>query len=186
MRIRAMTAADLDRLDEIDGTVESSAYLHLERAGERLEVSWRLEERPLREKLIEPNRIDDDRRFAVKQIVTGVEEGIALLAEHNDAAVAMAVARPDPAAGTLRVVDIRVDYDFRRQGLATAMLYQLVADARERGMRAVAAESPTNNDPATHLLSKCGFDIAGIDTRKYSNHDLVKETVTLFWYAALD
>ena len=30
------------------------------------------------------------------------------------------------------------------------------------------------------------IDLAGVDTRRWSNHDLVKETVTLLWYAALD
>jgi len=181
-----MTAADLDRLDEIDGTVESTRYLHVERAGEAMEMTWRLEDRALREKLIDPNRMDDERRFAAKQLATGAEEGIALVADHENEVVAAATAVLTPEAGTLRVVDLRVDYDLRRQGIGTAMLFQIVSDARERGLRAVAAETVTNNDPANRLLVKCAFDIGGVDTRRRSNHDLVKETVTLFWYAALD
>ena len=186
MRIRPMTPADLERLEEIDGTIESTQYLHLERAGEGLTMTWKLEERALREKLIEPNRLDDERRFTVKQLVGGADEGLALVAEHEGDLVAAAVARLDPEAGTLRLVDLRVDYDFRRQGVATAMVYQVISDARERGTRAVAAETLTNNDPGNRLLSKLGFDISGVDTRRKSNHDLVKEAVTLFWYAALD
>jgi hypothetical protein len=53
-------------------------------------------------------------------------------------------------------------------------------------MRAVRATSLTNNVPAAHFLAKAGFDLAGVDTHYRSNHDLVKETVTLFWYAAFD
>jgi hypothetical protein len=50
----------------------------------------------------------------------------------------------------------------------------------------VAAETTTDNWPAAMLLTKCGFDLAGLDERRRTNHDLVKEAVTLFWYAALD
>ena len=50
----------------------------------------------------------------------------------------------------------------------------------------VAAQTLSNNLPAGGLLTKCGFQLSGVDTRRRSNHDLVKEAVTLFWYAALD
>jgi ribosomal protein S18 acetylase RimI-like enzyme len=81
---------------------------------------------------------------------------------------------------------LRVDYDFRRQGLGIAMIYQIINDAREAGLRAVTATTLTNNIIAAKFLSKAGFDLAGVDTHFASNHDLVKEAVALFWYAALD
>ncbi|MGH7214879.1 MAG: GNAT family N-acetyltransferase [Tepidisphaeraceae bacterium] len=181
-----MQPGDLDRLDDIDATVETTRYLHLDRAGEGLAVSWRLEERPLREKLIAPLPLNDERRFLVRQIARGADEGLALLAEHEGAVVAALVAQPQPGAGVLRVVDVRVDYDFRRQGLGTALVFRAIQHARETGLRAVAAEARTNNFPANQFLAKCGFDLAGVDAQRDSNHDLVKESATLIWYAALD
>jgi ribosomal protein S18 acetylase RimI-like enzyme len=86
----------------------------------------------------------------------------------------------------MRIVELRVDFDHRRQGLATAMLYQLVGEARNAELRAVAVETLTNNVPASRLLSKCGFELAGVDTARHTNYDLVKEAATLFWYSALD
>lgn len=186
MQIRPATASDMARLADIDATIESSQYLFLDRAGDGLELSWRLEARPLREKLIQSNPIDDERSFALKQIVDRIDEGIALLGEHSDQAVALALARPDPAYGTMRILDLRVDYDFRRQGLATVMVYQIVEHARQRALRAVTAETRTNNFPANQLFQKLAFELTGLDTSRFSNHDLVKETATLFWYAALD
>lgn len=187
MQIRPMTPADLQRVPEIDGTVESSRYLHLDQSeGEGFAITWRLEERPARQKLIEPNRLDDDAAFTLKQIVTGAEEGAALLIELDESPVAMLVARPDPAAGTIQLVDVRVDYDYRRQGMGTALIYQLVQQARDAEARAISAQTLTNNLPAGGLLTKCGFQLSGVDTRRRSNHDVVKEAVTLFWYAALD
>ena len=204
MEIRPVQVDDLAGLQEIDGTVESPRYLHLDYAdtsdapapGEGDEgggdeargvtFAWRLEERPARQKLIEPNRLDDDATFTLKSVVTGAEEGTALLIEHDDEPVAMLLARPDPAAGTLRIVDLRVDYDYRRQGLGIAMVYQIISGARDAGHRAVTATTLTNNIPAARFLAKAGFDLGGVDTHYATNHDLVKEAVALFWYAALD
>ena len=50
----------------------------------------------------------------------------------------------------------------------------------------MTAESTTDNVPAARFLLKCGFDLSGLDASRFSNHDLVKESVTLHWYAALD
>jgi ribosomal protein S18 acetylase RimI-like enzyme len=79
-----------------------------------------------------------------------------------------------------------VDYDLRRQGLGMALVYQIVQKTREAELRAVTAETRTNNFPANQLLLKCGFDLGGLDTRRHTNHDMVKESATLLWYASLD
>jgi ribosomal protein S18 acetylase RimI-like enzyme len=186
MEIRPIRPADLDRLIDIDGTIESSSYLHVESTREGLAVSWKLEERPLREKRIERNQPTDELIFMMKQITTGVEEGMALLAEHEQVNVATLVARREPEFGTLRVLDLRVDFEHRRQGLGSAMVYQVITEARNRELRAVSADSRTDNFPAAQFFAKCGFDLAGLDLRRHSNHDLVKESATLFWYASLD
>jgi RimJ/RimL family protein N-acetyltransferase len=187
MQIRSAKPADLTNVADIDGTVESIEYLHLDASsGEGLAMGWRLEQRPARKKLIDPNRLDDDASFTLKQVVGGAEEGLALLVEIDDAPVAMLLAVVDAPAGTLRIVDLRVDYDYRRQGMGLALVYGAIQHARESGLRAIHAQTLSNNVPAAALLAKCGFDLSGVDTRRRSNHDLVKESVTLLWYAALD
>jgi ribosomal protein S18 acetylase RimI-like enzyme len=186
MHIRPATSTDLDRLTDIDGTIDSTQYLHLDRTGENLATSWRLEVRPLRSKLIDPNALTDDQKFTLKQIVSGADEGIALVAEHENAPVALALAQPRPERGVIELLDLRVDYDLRREGIATVMMYQLIQHAKDRELRAVYAESRTNNQPANQLLQKLSFQLAGLDTHRRSNHDLVKENATLLWYAALD
>ncbi len=108
------------------------------------------------------------------------------MAVHDGEAVALLLAQRQPAAGVLRLLDVRVDFDHRRQGLATALLYAAIATARQGELRAIAADVPANNGPAHALLAKLGFALAGLDTHRGSNHDLVKETVALFWYLTLD
>jgi hypothetical protein len=67
-----------------------------------------------------------------------------------------------------------------------ALIYRAINRARDLELRAVFAEVPANNFPANQLLLKCSFELAGVDTRRHSNHDVVKESATLLWYAALD
>ena len=186
MRIRPVTSTDVELLREIDGTVESIDYLHMEQSGEGLSVGWRLEKRPLRQKLIQSNPMTDEAHFAAKQIAIGADDGFALVAEHDDAPVGLMIAQPRFDSGTFEIIDLRIDYDHRRQGLATAMIFQTIAAARERELRAVTIQTRTNNFPASQFLVKSSFDLAGIDTRRYSNHDVVKEVATLIWYASLD
>ena len=186
MEIRPVQPADLNDLSEIDGTVESSEYLHLDRTAEGLAVTWKLSERTLREPRRERNRMSEDVEFVLKQVASGADEGLALLAEHEGQKVGLLLAQPQPQYGTLRVLDLRVDFDVRREGLGSAMLFQAITHARGLELRAVTAETRTDNVPAARLLQKCGFDLAGVDTQRHTNHDLVKEVASLIWYAALD
>jgi ribosomal protein S18 acetylase RimI-like enzyme len=185
MQIRPAVSADLEQLTDIDGTITSINYIHVERGGEGLTQGWKLDERPLRSKLIEPNVIDDDTRFSMKQIVNGNEDGMMMVAEHEGIVVASLVAQLQPGNSTLRLLDLRVDHDQRGQGLGSALLFQAIQQARELELRAMATQTKTNNVSAANFLLKRGFDLAGLDTHLQSNHDLVKESVTLFWYAAL-
>jgi L-amino acid N-acyltransferase YncA len=186
MQIRPAVHNDLDALNEIDGTIDSSEYLHVERSGEGMGISFKLEPRPLRERLIGANRLSDDVSFAYRQIVDGHDEGLCLVAEHEGLIVGAMVAIHRPDRGLLEVVDVRIDFDLRREGLATAMLFQATQTARERECRALLAQAAANNAPANQLLLKCGFELSGLDTRRGSNHDLAREITTLIWYTPLD
>ncbi len=186
MEIRPFVASDIDRLADIDATVESNLYLHLGRSGEGLRVAWNLEERPLRTAMVEPNDLGEDLRFSVRQIVNGMEEGLALCIEHDKLLVGSLVAVVRAESRLLEVVDVRVDYDVRRQGLGTAMLFRAIQFARENKLRAVMTRTLTNNIPAARFFAKAGFDLSGLDALFTSNHDLVKEAVTLFWYATVE
>src|SRR3954462_12186266 len=101
MEIRPITPDDLRFLSDIDATIESTQYLHLEKTGEAMTLGLRVEARPLREKQITSNPLDDEVALAFKQIATGADDGIALVAEHDGQLVAAAVAQQSPAHGTL-------------------------------------------------------------------------------------
>src|SRR5579862_6682603 len=173
MDIRPMTPADMNLLGEIDATVDSTLYLHIERIGEGLDTQWKMQPRELHQKRTHRRKMDVDQIFTIKQIASGADDGIALVAEHEGELVAAAAARIDPVAGVMRLVDIRVDFDFRRQGLASAMIFQIIQAARDKELRAVLAEATADCYPAISLLIKLGFEPGGLDTHYRSNHDLV-------------
>ena len=126
MELRPVTLADLDALCDIDGTIESTEYLHLEQSGEGLSIGWKLDRRPLRQKLIDGNPLSDESHFAVKQIATGADDGLAILAEHDVLPVGLLVATLRHDLTVLELIDLRIDYDHRRQGVATAMIFQAI------------------------------------------------------------
>lgn len=183
---RPLKPEELPLLADIDGTVESSRYLHLNRSLGEFAATWSLEPRDLRERLIDPNRIDETADFAFRQIVGGIEEGVALCIELHGEPVAAVAAQPRPDLRTLHLLDLRVDFDYRRQGLGTALGCAAINVAREGNLRAVTAETRTDNFPAISFLKKLGFEPSGLDTHRHSNHDLVKERATLLWCLALD
>ena len=186
MDIRPMNQADVDGLVDIDATAEALAYLHVEQSGEGLAVGWKVTERPLREKRIQPNRLTDDTLFTARQIAAGHDEGMAVVTELRGAVVAMALAKFEPERGVVRLLEVRVDFEVRREGMGTALVYQVLQTARRSELRAVVAETRSDNVPGAEFLLKLGFKLAGVDTQRESNHDLVKEQATLVWYAAVD
>lgn len=183
MQIRPIHTADLDLLDEIDATIQSDQYLHVDRAANAGTVSFRIEQRPLTERRSESNPIGDDLRFRLKQIVSGIEDGFCCVAELNSLPIATAVAIPN--ADVVDLIDLRVDCDRRREGFGSAMLFHVINYARESESRAVRAQVSSGNGPFNNMLAKLGFEIAGIDTQRDTNHDLVKERSTLIWYLQL-
>lgn len=186
MNIRPLTPNDISQLAEIDATIDSSEYVHVTRDGETPNIKFSLEPRPLRERSIQSNRITDDTQFLARQIASGADEGLALVMEHDGQIVGLLLAQTNPTRGVLEIFDLRVDHDFRRQGLGLALMYQAIQFGRDQEMRAIAARTMTDNLPAARMLQKCAFEIGGLDTLYMTNHDLVAESVTLFWYAALN
>ena len=185
MEIRPLTAADLDLIDEIDATISSDRFLFVERQADGLNASFRIEDRPLVEPRIESNVIGDDLRFTMRQVATGIEDGLAVMAEHDGVPIAAVLATRTPDGSVVDLIDVRVDFDRRRDGLGTALMFQAMNYARDGDARAVRVCSRTTNAPFNAMLAKLGFELAGLDTFRESNHDLVKEQTTLIWYFPL-
>ena len=164
---RPMTPADLDDLAEIDAAYDVGRVLEVGREdtdADPLLTPWRPTWRELDEPRVVANRVEGEIEFAYRQVARGIEEGVALRLDADGLPVAAAVAVLDPAAKVLRLVDLRVDYDVRREGYGTTVLYAVVAAAREReDVSAVVAEVAGESAAMLGLLVKSGFEVVGLD-----------------------
>lgn len=67
------------------------------------------------------------------------------------------------------MMNLAVHPDYRRQGVAEALVLALVSDLKKRGSRCLALEVRASNIPAQRLYEKMGFSIAGRRPRYYRN-----------------
>jgi len=67
------------------------------------------------------------------------------------------------------MMNIAVDPDFRRQGIAEKLVNALVEALDDRGSRCLTLEVRASNDPAKQLYGKLGFLQAGIRKNYYRN-----------------
>ena len=67
------------------------------------------------------------------------------------------------------IMNVAVHPDFRRQGIAEALINRLVADLKERDIYALLLEVRVSNTPAITLYEKLGFSQVGRRKNYYHN-----------------
>ncbi len=76
------------------------------------------------------------------------------------------------AAGAVWVTDLVTAAEFRRRGVASALLSGAYQWAAERGYRKIFIETITKNYPAVCLLKKNGYEFCGYNDQYYATHDI--------------
>ena len=79
----------------------------------------------------------------------------------------------------MRVWELLVAEDFRKQGIGTLLMNHAILIARQKGARMLVLETQTNNATAIDFYLKFGFELIGLDTAAYSNDDVAKREVRL-------
>ncbi len=80
------------------------------------------------------------------------------------------------------VEDVVVAPEFRRQGIGTRLMDQVVRWAREHGLPGVRLETQDTNAPACHWYAKYGFEIGGYDRRLYTGIDPAINEIAVYFY----
>lgn len=70
--------------------------------------------------------------------------------------------------GLARVRDIRVSMALRRRGVGEAMIALCEDWAKSHGLNGLVAETQDVNAGACQFLTKCGFQLGGVDTLRYA------------------
>ena len=79
----------------------------------------------------------------------------------------------------LRVTELWVHEDYRRQGIAKALMDKAVKRAKDEKRRAVVLETQTRNEGAIDFYLDYGFSLIGFDACAYQNNDLDRKEVRM-------
>lgn len=85
-----------------------------------------------------------------------------------------------PSGSLVRITDMVVGSQSRRQGVGNGMLDAAEQWAAKRGIRRIMIELPSKNLPAIRLAQKRGYEFCG-----YNDHYYLSQDVALFFVRAL-
>ncbi len=177
-----MTEADVPRLAEIRPGFVSTTVLDVERLGGGIEAGWRLVERQLERPFDKGAGYDFDpaeQRNILGRLRRG--DGLHLVVEQAGRLVGVLDVVPEEWNNTAWVWNLMLDHDVRRQGLGRELFTRAVDWARRQGYRALIFETQSNNVPACRFYAVMGCELEGIRTAYYTNDDLARREVALFW-----
>lgn len=80
------------------------------------------------------------------------------------------------SAGSVWILDLVVETEARRKGVATALIHKIEQWARERRNRQLFIEMSSKNHPIIGLVKKMGFEFSG-----YNDHYYFTQDVALFF-----
>jgi GNAT superfamily N-acetyltransferase len=103
-----------------------------------------------------------------------------LAALKDEILVGYACAVEEHVSTVVRIVDLVVAPDVRRQGVASALLNGIQAWALERSVRRIVLETQSKNHPCIRLAQKFGYEFCGYNDQYYPTQD-----VALFFGRAL-
>ena len=79
----------------------------------------------------------------------------------------------------LRVTELWIHEDYRRKGIASALMDIALKRARDEKRRALILETQSRNEGAISFYFNYGFTLIGFDSCAYQNNDLLRKEVRL-------
>lgn len=189
MHIRATVPADMERLAQINSTFTSESVLVVEKTSEGLEVSWRLVERPLAAPFVKGRAYDlseEDLARSRRLGEAGPREALQLVAEDRGRLVGLLEVERQHWNNSGWLWNVIVDRDYRQQGLGRQFVRRAVEWGRKLDLRALILETQNNNIHACRFYQAMGFRLCGINDHYYTNDDLGKGEVAIFWVYELE
>ncbi len=182
--IRPMYPEDIEPLAEIRPGFVTDTILKIEPLGQGLEQGWRLVET----KLATPYQKGAGYDFTPEE-----RQSIAGRLAQDDTLMEVAIEKKtgkivgvldveeETWRNTAWIWNIMLDVEARGQGIGREMLNHTISWGRRRGLRAILLETQSNNFPACKFYLRMGFQLVGINTMFYTNQDMERDEVALFW-----
>jgi GNAT superfamily N-acetyltransferase len=182
--IRQMRPDDIPRLVDLRPGFVSNTILKVEQTGSGLTLGWRLSEVKLATPYNKGSLYDFDvfERTDIARRMVQSNTLLEVAAEReSERIVGVLDVEEEDWRHVAWVHNLMLDTDARGQGLGRQFVERTIAWARRRNLRAVMLETQTNNVPACRFYLHLGFQLVGINTAFYTNHDLTRDEVALFW-----
>jgi ribosomal protein S18 acetylase RimI-like enzyme len=185
MEYKPLAQAHLSRLAEIKADYVSDKYLRVIKTGDGLEVGFALRvehlEEPFRSHGYGIIREKDKAEIRSRMDANALQ----LVVEHNGRLVGFLDAEIEPWRNVVKIWDVLVDEEHRRQGIGTELTRRAQEFAAKNNCRALVVETQTTNWPALNFYLKMGFQVCAVDDHFYTNRDLERKEVALFLYREL-
>lgn len=171
IEIRQAILADLPELMKIDHSYETMSAWQMDRNLDinQVNVQFREIRLPRAVHMEYPRPLDyfEDEGFRQSIILVALLSGIP---------VAYIRLYEECEPRTVRVKDLAVGKNVRRQGIASVLLLAAQDWAGQRNFKRVVAEIQPKNSAAIHLVNKLGYEFCG-----YSDHYFANQDIALFF-----
>ncbi len=120
--------------------------------------------------------------FESRLFESWLEQPIAFGAFADDRLVGVIEGSVESWSQRFRIANLWIDEAWRRQGIAKQLMKTLIDEATTRfSPRALVLETQSCNVAAIALYQSFGFELIGLDTMCYGNHDIEQHEVRLEW-----
>lgn len=183
-RIRALELADIPKLIDIRPSFQTDKIMRLRQAGDGYATGWHLYEVELEKPYHKGRGYDFDAtereniRQRHAQNNTLIEVAIEI---DTNRIIGILDVEQRTWNNTVWIWNIMLDESARGQGLGTWLIQRTIEWAKQKKARAIMLETQTNNVPACRFYAKMGFELVGINTMFYSNQDIQRDEIAIFW-----
>ena len=164
--LRALTADDIPNLVQIKTTFIASTVLSIERAGDGIELNWRLVEQALAIPFNRGTGYDFDAvaQLAVRERLQLVEQGEAYqrVADFEGRLIGLVEVEIQEWNNSAQLANLMVDADYRGQGLGRRLWHRAVDFARQSDVRAILVETQNTNIAACRFYARMGCQLSGL------------------------
>lgn len=181
-----MSAADIPNLTRLNPSFTADAELGLKKEQSNLQrITWQLTYQPLDAPFDKGHGYDlqQEELEAIRQrLYAG--NCLLLVTEDDGCTVGLLEVEPRDWRAVGWIWNILVGSDYRGRGLEQRFIQHAAAWARERGLKALVAETQTSNINACRFYAHTGFVGSGIDDHyyRYCDNPATANDVAIFWY----
>ena len=182
--IRSLLLPEVPRLAEIKPDFIAYTTIQVEKIGLPPYQSWKLNEIPLKKPFQKGQGYDFDlneqanirQRLSQKNTLIEVVENT-----ESQRLVGILDIEEEKWRQTAWVWNIMLDKSVQKHGLGRQLMERAITWSRKRQLRAVMLETQSNNTPACQFYAHMGFKLIGINDIFYTNQDISRGEVALFW-----